>query len=408
MGIEDFDVDLDEFTESVLVLGTSAETNTLIGSLLEKRNYQWDSALSIEEAKTLAAAKLYDLLVLDAQSETKSAHELVSSLRDEASLSRSPIILIHPEAANLQKGQESVFGKQVTLLPAPLEASAFLVKVSTLLRLQKISTEKASFEAQLASQNAQLRDLNNRFKQELKSARDLQQSLFPKTLPSAPRSTFAAACVPLEAVGGDLYDIWKIERGRYGLFLGDVSGHGLSAAFIGAMTKMALAYAAKDTPHGLLAEVNNGLCDRIPGGTFVTAAAAIFEPMEAKVQVARAGHPPPYLWRAGSGEVEQIEPRGLPLGVNEGMPYEFLEYYLEEGDKFLMITDGLTETSDMDGAMLGIEGVGEIFAKAAAAGKSIAECIAEILNAQSSFSGGRLLKDDNTLIGFEYHAEKKL
>ncbi len=406
MGIEDFDVDLDSYTDSVLVLGTSEESNRAIGDLLERRSYSWQSATSIEQAKEKAATTLFDLLVVDAQSGEQDAHELVSTLRAESSLSRSPILLIHPDAGNLQRGQESVFGDRITVLPAPLEPSAFLVKVSMRLRLGKIKTEQAGFEAELASQNAQLRDLNNRFKAELKSARDLQQSLFPKTLPSAPKSSFAAACVPLEAVGGDLYDVWKIDRGVYGLFLGDVTGHGLTAAFIGAMTKMALAYAPQQSPNEMLANVNDGLCNRIPEGTFVTAAAAIFKPMEATVEVARAGHPPPYLWRAATGEVEQLEPRGLPLGVTEGMPYELQEYKLESGDKFLMITDGLTETVDMNGTMLGVDGVGKLFSEAAAAGKSISECIAEILETQTKFSGGRLLKDDNTLVGFEYNEGK--
>ncbi|MCB0325207.1 MAG: serine/threonine-protein phosphatase, partial [Bdellovibrionales bacterium] len=89
-----------------------------------------------------------------------------------------------------------------------------------------------------------------------------------------------------------------------------------------------------------------------PPGRFVTAAVAIYEPMGGRLRVARAGHPPPYLWRAATGVVEKIEPKGLPLGVTSGMPYGCFETTLQPGDKLLMITDGLTEAANMDGQML--------------------------------------------------------
>jgi sigma-B regulation protein RsbU (phosphoserine phosphatase) len=408
MGIEDFNVDLDDYADRVLVMSPNAEVGASIGELLEKRSYQWSLVCGLEAASILALETLFDLLIIDQQEPTQDAAELLAAVAADIGLSRSPALLIHPDARSFQSGAQSVFGPRVSVIPAPLEPSTLLVKVATSLRLNKIKSEQAGFESRLSSQNAQLRDLNNRFKQELKSARDIQQSLFPRSLPTAPNCVFAACCVPLEAVGGDLYDIWKIERGRYGMFLGDVTGHGLSAAFIGAMTKMALEYAPKESPEVMLAHVNDGLCKHIPAGTFVTAVAAFVEPITGSLLVSRAGHPPPYLWRAASKDIELVEPRGLPLGVNEGMPYEMREIQLEPGDKFLMITDGLTETIDMNGEMLGVEGIGKIFATSVAAGMSIADCIARILSTQEEFTGGRLLKDDNTLIGFEYDPKPKV
>ena len=78
------------------------------------------------------------------------------------------------------------------------------------------------------------------------------------------------------AVGGDLFDVWEIEEGLFGAFIGDVTGHGLPAAFIGSLTKMALAYGKKlKKPDELLTEMNEDTADHMPEGRFVTAAAAV-------------------------------------------------------------------------------------------------------------------------------------
>ncbi|MCB0325208.1 MAG: SpoIIE family protein phosphatase, partial [Bdellovibrionales bacterium] len=257
MGIEDFNVDREDYLDSVLVLSPTVEAGAELGRLLEKRRYRWSHAESLEEAAKVAASELFDLLVLDERSSTVPIEDLLSRVQTDAALSRSAIIAIHPTVSHLRRGEASVFGERVVLLEAPLEPSAFLVKVATLLRLRKLKTEQAAFESRIASQNSELRDLNNRFRRELREAKEIQQSLFPKSLPTAPYTRFGACCMPLEAVGGDLYDIWKIDRGSYGLFIGDVTGHGLPAAFIGAMTKMALAYAPKASPDEMFAHMND-------------------------------------------------------------------------------------------------------------------------------------------------------
>ena len=206
--------------------------------------------------------------------------------------------------------------------------------------------------------------------------------------------------IPLEAVGGDVYDIWQIRDDTYGLFIGDVTGHGLPAAFIGAMTKMVLAYAPKESPDIMLDEMNEGIVDHMPEGRFVTVAAAIYDSGTGALKVARGGHPEPYIWRKATGKVERISPRGMAIGIMKGMPYELFETNLEVGDKYLMITDGLIETEDMNGNMFGADGVGNCF-ESVAPQKNIAECIRSILERQREFSGGRILKDDDTLVGLE-------
>jgi serine phosphatase RsbU (regulator of sigma subunit) len=309
-------------------------------------------------------------------------------------------LVIHPQADAEAIASLAEPGRDVQYLPSPFNPSVFLVKVATLLRLRKFTNEQVSFETQIAAQNAELRDLTNRFKQELKEARSIQQSILPKKLPVAKKAVFAACFMPLEAVGGDMFDIWKIDDSRFGLFIGDVTGHGLAAAFIGAMTKMSLEYAPKQDPATMLEHMNNGLADLLPEGRFVTVAAAFYDDSSGKLQIARGGHPPPLVWQKSLGKVLQCSPRGLPLGVAPMCKYECQEVTLCAGDKVLFVTDGLTETSDMDGKMLGVDGAAQMYSQFAS-DLSIDKCLKAVLDGQKTFSGGRLTKDDNTLLGLE-------
>jgi len=404
MGIEDLNVDEEDKVDQILIIGESQESADKIGVWLEKRNYQWSYAKSVRAARKLAATKLFDLIILDEQTAEKDGKEYIHSLQIDVHLKRSPILFLHPEVESFRSGAGSIFGERVQVLPAPAEASSLLVKAATLLRLRKIKSEQADFESKLAAQNAELRDLTNRFKHELKEARAIQESLLPKSLPKVEKTTFAAYCVPLEAVGGDIYDIWEIEKGRYGLFIGDVTGHGMPAAFIGAMTKMALAYAPKETPEGMFTDINDGLAQFMPTSRFVTAAVVIYESEKGRLLVARAGHPPPLLWRSATGKVEKLEPKGLPLGVMAGAPFTGVEATMEPGDKLLLVTDGITETMNMSGKDLGVNGTADMFADACAGG-DIAHCIEYMLAKQIEFSEGRSFDDDNTLIGLERLAE---
>ena len=402
MGIEDLNLDLTEHADRVLLLTDSTEAQQTISSALEKRAYQWTHVATFEEALDLVKKELFDLVLVDYRGiETAAYFERINS---SSEIRRCPLVFICPDASQIDREEAGIrVGGDIEVLQAPVKPSDVLVKLSILLRLRKRQSNDSRLETKILSQNAKLRDLTNRFKRELKEAEVIQQSIMPNSLPSDPGCIFAAIYIPLEAVGGDLYDIWKIGDNTYGAFIGDVTGHGLPAAFLGAMTKMALSYAPKENAGEMLVSMNDGMAAHMPDGRFVTAAAAIYHSDTGKLSIARAGHPPAYIWRAESKTVELAEPGGLPLGIMPDMEYDVFETELKVGDKMLMITDGIIETADMNGVMIGIDGVTEYFAKIAGEHK-LADCLKMILDFQDEFCDGRILKDDNTLIAIERRA----
>ncbi len=398
MGIEDFSVDSNKHSQRILVVGQDNETGSALCRLLGRRNYGTFFAVSPEEAAKIAVRELFDLIIIDHQQNTSSPQTLINKIRSDLALRRFPLLLICPAATALDSLSESE--QDIQVLRAPFEPSGLLVKVATQLRMRKFKYEQAGFEARVAAQNAELRDLTARYQQELLEARQIQHAILPRALPTAPKTMVCAYYAPLEAVGGDLFDAWKISSHVLGLFIADVTGHGLPAAFIGAMTKMALAYAPKDNPGNMLRHMNDGLSPLIPEGRFVTAAAAFYDYKTGQLSVARAGHPAAYLWHKKEQAVESISPKGLPLGIASGTAFLNYETTLEPGDKFLMVTDGLTETPNMDGVLWGAGGVANEFAHAASLA-SFESCLSRLIDRQNAYAAGRIIRDDVTMIGLE-------
>lgn len=398
MGIEDFSLDPAEHAERILIIGRHAASAEKLAGLFARRNYRTLYATSVDEAAKTTVQEVVDLILLDHQGDSEGAKQVLAAIRQDAYLRRFPILLLCPPREPFLGHTDP--GSEVQIMHTPVEPSALVVKVATQLRMRKFKTDQVGFEAQIAAQNTELRDLTNRFKRELIEAREIQESILPKQLPSVLHAAFAACYQPVEAVSGDLFDIWKLDARNIGLFIADVSGHGLPAAFIGAMTKMAVSYAPKENPAAMLANVNRALAQTMPEGRFVTMVAAFYELNTGRLQLASAGHPASYIWHADSGRVEPVNPQGLPLGVLEDVSYELFFTKLHPGDKFLMVSDGLTETQNMDGAFFGTTGLSAAIA-GFVPGCPVGESISLVLKQQQEFAGGRIVRDDVTMVALE-------
>jgi anti-sigma regulatory factor (Ser/Thr protein kinase) len=155
-------------------------------------------------------------------------------------------------------------------------------------------------------------------------------------------------------VGGDFYDFLRLEDGRVGLVIGDVSGKGIAAALVMANTQSvlrALAQRRGITPGRVLKEANEILYAYMPPNTFVTCFYGVLDPKSGSLRYANAGHDLPYERHAG--RVDELRARGMPLGLMSGMPYEEEEAVLAAGDDLLFYSDGLVEAHDPKGEMFG-------------------------------------------------------
>jgi len=190
--------------------------------------------------------------------------------------------------------------------------------------------------------------------QELDLARRMQISILPGDFPASRSFRVAAKYVPMTSVAGDLYDFLLADDRQAGLLIADVSGHGVPAALIASMVKMAAISQRAQTAHpaGLLTGMNAALCGNTQG-QYVTAAYVYLNADTRELQYSAAGHPAMLLLR--NGTVTEIVENGMLLAAVPGANYESKSLSLESGDRLLLYTDGLVEARNAKGKLFGEE-----------------------------------------------------
>jgi sigma-B regulation protein RsbU (phosphoserine phosphatase) len=231
---------------------------------------------------------------------------------------------------------------------------------------------------------------------ELGIARQIQTSILPGETPRVHGVDVAARYRPMTAVAGDFYDFLPGGPAQLGVLVADVSGHGVPAALIASMVKVALA-AQQDRagrPAAVLSGMNDALCGRL-GGQYVTAAYLYIDVAAGLVRYAAAGHPPLLRAARAGAPVQEVQQNGLPLGLMEVSPYEETESALVGGERFLLYTDGLIEAANDADDEFGLERVKATIA--AGIGRSSEAALDSLLGAMDAWSG-RPARDDVTLV----------
>jgi serine phosphatase RsbU (regulator of sigma subunit)/PAS domain-containing protein len=209
--------------------------------------------------------------------------------------------------------------------------------------------------------------LERAYEYERRIAQMLQRALLPEKPFIGRGYEVAAEYIPAfvgQEVGGDFYDIFITEDEQIGILIGDVSGKGIDAASLAASTRStvrAFAYDMSDAG-AALTHTNAVLCaqqtTRDVSQPFVTIFLAILNPETGHIHYASAGHPPPALHRA-TRDVKFLKFGRPPLGIKDGQKYEEEPAQLNEGDKIVLYTDGVSEANS-GAVMFGMEGVEEI------------------------------------------------
>jgi len=252
---------------------------------------------------------------------------------------------------------------------------------------------------------------NHQMMGELQMARKIQDKLIPK---ESPLGCIAYWYQPMLQVGGDFFDFIRLRNGRIGIFISDVSGHGMAAALVTSMIKSyTMQYLPEiDNPAEVLHLLNDFLCD-MDVGQFVTAFYLIYDPRTREMTWASAGHNIPFQVISGELVLLPVERKGFPLAVmknrelmNTGKPYFNETGILPEHSRLLLYTDGLLETVNInDKEISGDKRALEEF-EYRALGRVIRRCgglnadklIPEIVKSLIAFRGGKEFDDDVCII----------
>jgi sigma-B regulation protein RsbU (phosphoserine phosphatase) len=187
---------------------------------------------------------------------------------------------------------------------------------------------------------------------ELEIAREIQSSILPRSAPELKGLRINAVYRPMTAVAGDFYEFIVVDQSRVGFLVADVSGHGVPAALIAAMVKVAMqsVVPSADDPRQVLRGLNRIFSGQLQD-QFVSAAYLWLDMELRRALYSAAGHPPLLCWR--EGKLERIESNGLLLGLIANSDYPVCELPLNSGDRFLLYTDGVVEPENAAGDFFG-------------------------------------------------------
>jgi phosphoserine phosphatase RsbU/P len=231
-----------------------------------------------------------------------------------------------------------------------------------------------------------------RLQEEMKLAQHIQERLLPQELPRLKGVDLAATAIPSREVGGDYYDVIKLEGPRVLTAIADVTGKGAPAAMLMANLQSCL-HVMSPMPMSLeeaIGHINRVICKNTDYDKFITFFTGIYHMEERTFTYVNAGHNPPMLVRA-DGSIELLEKGGLLLGVMSGMPYESGTVTLEPGDSVVMFTDGVTEAMGIAEEEFGEERLEPVLVahRATSASeilKAIKEAVAEFVGEQAQLS----------------------
>ena len=237
---------------------------------------------------------------------------------------------------------------------------------------------------------------------ELDIARQIQASTLPREVPRISGLDIAARYAPMSAVAGDFYDFLVLDKQRIGLLVADVTGHGVPAALIASMLKVAFAGQLENAeePARVLAGLNRALCGKFEEH-FVTAVYVFLDLATGVMRYAGAGHPP-LLVSSANGGVRPVQENGLMLGLFPEAAYVSAEIALLPGDRCLLYTDGLFEATSPAREEFGRARVGEFLeTHRALPAPGLAAALLDEVSRWSGHNVGHRQEDDITLLVFD-------
>jgi sigma-B regulation protein RsbU (phosphoserine phosphatase) len=189
---------------------------------------------------------------------------------------------------------------------------------------------------------------------EMRAAGKIQAAILPRSVPSVENVWLAARYAPMTSVAGDFYDFPVAGPHGVGILVADVMGHGVSAALVASMVKVAVSNGLKASrePSIIIAGLNATLCDEARQ-QYVTAVYMYFDAANRVGRYASAAQPPGLLWRRGRQTLERLDGSGLLLGVRPNESFTAREVSFEAGDRLLLYSDGLVDAENAAGESFG-------------------------------------------------------
>ncbi len=351
-----------EVVKELAISGQPVEVEAAEESSLSENSSQGESGLPESERKTLRELKSALLLPLATKGEVLGFISVGSRLGDLPFSNSDKHLLM------------SVAG------PA-----TFAIENA---RLVQRMVEEARRREEIEAENEQRA-------KEMEEARQLQLSMLPKTIPQLPHLEVAAYMKTATEVGGDYYDFNLADNGELTVVVGDATGHGLKAGTVVTAAKSLFNHLA-ETPDvtEFFSHSSRALKRMNLRSLFMAMTVARFNGH--RVTLSSAGMPPALIYRANTGEIEEIPLTGVPLGSMTGYRYQQQQVLINRGDVVVLMSDGFPERFNPEGEMLDYgrakDSLGEV------ASRSSQEIIQHFVGVGEAWADGKQQEDDVTFV----------
>ena len=320
---------------------------------IRKHRYQFVFAHNgLEALERLEQDPTIDMVLSDINMPRMDGLALLSQIAKVAPNLRSVIISAYGDMKNIRTAMNRGAFDFVT---KPIDFDDLRVTIDRTLK------HLAEWREAIASRD-KLITLQN----ELDVATKIQQSILPTAFPSGDDYEVFGHMVAARNVGGDFFDVLRLEYDRIGLAIADVSDKGVPAALFMMSTRTLLKGTAigGNEPGDVLREVNEQLCEENDAEMFVTVLYSVYDPQTKEFTYANGGHDSPLIIHADGSSTLLPLTRGIALGVLPGLTYNQQTVTLKPGDTVILYTDGVTEAMNADGEQYGLNDLRDMFAQA--------------------------------------------
>jgi len=395
--------------EKILIVDDSPDMRVLLARFLKASGYDIAQAENGEGGLRQVREFKPDLILLDIVMPDMDGYQVCERIKADPDSSDIPVIFLsaRSEAADKIKGLEIGGADYIT---KPFDRGEVIVRIQNQLKIRRLTYE-------LIAANSELTEKQKRLDEDLQAAAGIQQSLLPQKLPQIENLGIAWKFMPSEQIGGDIFNVLRLDEDHLGFYMIDVSGHGVPPALVTFSVSQTL-----QTHMGYTIRKRPGSCpdyEIVPPGEvlkaldaeypwerfekFLTIIYLIIDLREGNLTYSNAAHPPPILLRA-DGTLQLLEEGGTIIGLDGILPFEEEQLTLQEKDKILLYTDGIFEVVNGEGEMFGEERFHALVKSLSLMPVDV--IVDEIIVAIKNFVSGVKLRDDVSLLGIEFKERK--
>jgi sigma-B regulation protein RsbU (phosphoserine phosphatase) len=393
-------------TANILVVDDVAANLQVLTGMLKDRGYKARPVPNGKLALLAARKDPPDLILLDINMPEMNGYEVCQHLKADECLKDIPVIFISALNENLDKLKAFATGG-VDYINKPFQMEELHARVETHLRLRRLQTE-------LEETNERLAKANGRMSRDLKAAAKIQESFLPRDVPRVPGTEFAWIYRPCDELAGDGLNVIPLGDGKVGLYILDVSGHGVASALLSVTLCRLLSPPSESSsilirdgdvrdrcditpPAEVAARLNQLFPFDLVTEQFATMVYGILNTATGEFRYVSAGHPGPLHLPSG-GDPLILEGQGFPIGLADGA-YEERSVHLGAGDRLCLYSDGIPEAMDTAGKRFGDTRLLEAIGRGRS--KSLQESVASLLGQIARWHGSDRQQDDISILAVE-------